>query len=412
MIDIHKLRENPEHVGGLIKRKDPRFDVKHLLELDEAVRSIRAEVESLRKDKNDLSSLGGDGLNDKIRERSIEIGRSLKDREKELHVAVQAFEKLALTCPNVPIEGIPLGGKEHNAVIRTIGQKPHFSFEPRNHVELNANVGWFDMEAAARISGGQFVLYKGDGVRMMYALTRMMIKNNAAAGFEPIIPPYLVERKTMFNASNLPKFDGDFYEVQDGMCLIPTSEVPLTSIHADQILNDDQLPIRYTAWTSCFRREAGGYGSLERGLIRIHQFEKVEIFSACRPEESQIEQERMVLCAERLLQQLGLHYQVSLLAAQDCSFASAKTYDIEVWLPGQNKYYEVSSASDCTDFQARRAAIRYRESATAKPKLVHTLNASSLALPRLMVAIMETFQQEDGTIVLPEVLQQAMNEAW
>jgi seryl-tRNA synthetase len=198
----------------------------------------------------------------------------------------------------------------------------------------------------------------------------------------------------------------------DNLSLVPTAEVALTSLHAGQILNLEELPVRYTSWTSCFRREAGGYGASDRGLIRIHQFEKVEIFSIVEPEKSEEELGMMVGCAQELLKELGLHYRVSLLAAQDCSFQSAKTYDIEVWLPGQGQFYEVSSASNCTDFQARRAGIRYRAEANSRPSLVHTLNASSLALPRLMVALMESFQQEDGTIKLPSVLQSVMDEVW
>jgi seryl-tRNA synthetase len=240
-----------------------------------------------------------------------------------------------------------------------------------------------------------------------------MLQNNAKYGFEVILPPYMIAEKGLFNAGELPKFKGAYYKIeQEDLCLIPTAEVSLTNIHANQILNKEQLPLRYTSWTSCFRREAGGYGSTERGLIRIHQFEKVEIYSISTPEESQQEQQRMLECAQVLLKQLGLHYRVTLLAAQDCSFQSTKTFDIEVWLPGQDRYYEVSSCSNCSDFQARRAGIRYRTAPDAKPSLVHTLNASALALPRLMVAIMENFQQADGSVVLPEVLQKAVNDLW
>jgi len=217
----------------------------------------------------------------------------------------------------------------------------------------------------------------------------------------------------MYNASNLPKFEGDFYEIAgEDLCLIPTAEVNLTNIYANRIFDVNQLPSRMTAWTSCFRREAGTYGSTERGLIRIHQFEKVELYSIVEPEKANDELDFMVSCAENILTQLGLHYRVSLLATQDCSFASSKTFDIEVWLPGQDRYYEVSSCSNCTDFQARRAQIRYRKSAEAKPSLANTLNASSLALPRLMVALMENYQQADGSVTLPKVLTDLMNDLW
>ncbi|MFA6527888.1 MAG: serine--tRNA ligase, partial [Candidatus Babeliales bacterium] len=274
-------------------------------------------------------------------------------------------------------------------------------------------LGWFDLTTAATMVGSQFVMYRGMGAKIIYALTRLMLQNNAKYGFEVILPPYMIAEKGLFNAGELPKFKGAYYKIeQEDLCLIPTAEVSLTNIHANQILNKEQLPLRYTSWTSCFRREAGGYGSTERGLIRIHQFEKVEIYSISTPEESQQEQQRMLECAQVLLKQLGLHYRVTLLAAQDCSFQSTKTFDIEVWLPGQDRYYEVSSCSNCSDFQARRAGIRYRTAPDAKPSLVHTLNASALALPRLMVAIMENFQQADGSVVLPEVLQKAVNDLW
>ena len=269
------------------------------------------------------------------------------------------------------------------------------------------------MQMGTQMSGAQFVFYKTLGTKIIYALTRMMIKNNVKFGFEPVIPPTLVLEKSLYNSGNLPKFQGDFYEIKDeGLCLIPTAEVGLTNMYANQILATDSLPLRNTSWTSCFRREAGGYGSTERGLIRIHQFEKVELYSICKAEDSNQELEHMVQCAEILLQTLGLHYRVSLLAAQDCSFSSARTYDIEVWLPGQDRYYEVSSCSNCTDFQARRSAIRHRKNNDEKPTLAHTLNASSLALPRLMVALMENYQQADGSIKLPAVLQEAMDEVW
>jgi seryl-tRNA synthetase len=239
----------------------------------------------------------------------------------------------------------------------------------------------------------------------MYALTMMMLKNNIKHGFEPVLPPYLVNEQSLIVSSNLPKFQDQIYSIpEDKLYLTPTAEVNLANMYRDKILAATELPIRMTAWTSCFRREAGGYGANERGLIRIHQFEKVELFSICEPDHANKEQERMLACAEDILQQLGLHYRVSLLAAQDCSFASAKTYDLEVWLPGQGTYYEVSSISNCTDFQARRGLIRYKRSADSKSELVATLNGSSLALSRLFVALLEVYQNPDGSVHIPEVL--------
>ena len=259
------------------------------------------------------------------------------------------------------------------------------------------------------MAGSQFVMYKGMGAQLVYALTRFMLKNNLKHGFEIMLPPCVTNETSLLVASNFPKFRDQVYAIpEDHLYLSPTAEVVLTNLYREHIFGDDQLPKRMTAWTSCFRREAGGYGATERGLIRIHQFEKVEIYTICEPEQAYKEHEHMLACAEDILQQLGLHYRVSLLAAQDCSFASAKTYDIEVWLPGQNCYYEVSSSSNCTDFQARRGSIRYKTRGMKKPELVYTLNTSSLAVPRLMVALLETYQRADGTVELPEILNQFM----
>jgi seryl-tRNA synthetase len=412
MIDLNFLRKDTQNFKKLILKKEPNFEVDKLIELDQKVRTLLVEIESLRKEKNELAQKGKQGITQEIRDKSIQIGKDLKIKEIELSNLDTEFKKLLLSCPNIPQEDIPQGNKESNKVVSTYLEKKDFNFDPKNHVELNEKLAWFDFDAATFMSGSNFILYKKDAVKLMYALTNMMIKNNASFGFEPVIPPYLVKEQSLVNSGNLPKFEGDFYKMQDDLCLIPTAEVSLTNMHAKQILNADKLPIRYAAWTSCFRREAGGYGATDRGLIRIHQFEKVEIYSICKPENSNEELVRMMEAAQNLLKQLGLHYRVSMLAAQDCSFASSKTYDIEVWLPGQKQYYEVSSCSNCTDFQARRAQIRFRKDVDSKPELAHTLNASSLALPRLMVAIMETYQQEDGTIKFPEILQEAMNRLW
>ncbi|MFH1461831.1 MAG: serine--tRNA ligase [bacterium] len=412
MIDLNLLRKDPQNFKKLILKKEPKFEVEKLIELDKSVRLILVEIEDLRKLKNDLAQKGKQGVTHDLRQKSIELGKNLKFKETDLESLDKEFKKILLSCPNIPQEDIPEGNKESNKVVTSYSDKKEFDFEPKNHVELSEKLGWFDFDTATFMSGSNFVLYKKDAVKLMYALTNLMIKNNVSYGFEPIIPPYLVKEQSLVNSGNLPKFEGDFYKAQDDLCLIPTAEVCLTNMHAKQILDADQLPIRYASWTSCFRREAGGYGSMDRGLIRIHQFEKVEIYSICKPEDSNSELVKMIKAAENLLQQLGLHYRVSMLAAQDCSFASSKTYDIEVWLPGQKQYYEVSSCSNCTDFQARRAQIRYRKDKDSKPELVHTLNASSLALPRLMVALIETYQQKDGSIKLPAILQESMNNLW
>ncbi len=407
MIDLGLLRTDPTGIASLIKKKEPSYNVQLLIDLDREVRQIRLDLETLRSAKNELAQQGKSGVTPELREKSIVISKSIKEKEERLAVVEKDFKTLYLTCPNIPQADVPEGGKESNKVIKTVGEKPTFNFPIKHHLELGNQLGWFDFEQAAVITGSNFPLYKGDAVRLIYALTMFMLKNNNKHGFDYALPVALVNEKSLEVTGNFPKFREQAYEVPaDHLYLSPTAEVGLTNIYRDHIFMADALPQRMTAWTSCFRREAGSYGATERGLIRIHQFEKVELVSMCEPQNSAQELERMVACAESILQQLGLHYRISLLAAQDCSFQSAKTYDIEVWLPGQNAYYEVSSASNCTDFQARRGMIRYKKTAESKTELVHTLNASSLAVPRLMAALMEVYQQPDGSIALPDVLKQ------
>lgn len=405
MIDLGRLRKDPQEVCALIKRKEPAFAMQRLYDLDAELGQVRLSVDSLRQQKNELAEQGKSGITDALRSASIEISKKLKQQETQLEELEQAFKDLYLSCPNIPDADIPQGFKEANKVVKVVGEKPTFLFPVKNHLELGTALGWFDFEAAAIMTGANFALYKGDGVLLLYALSMFMFKNNLKHGFKPVQVPYLVNEASLVVAGNFPKFKDQVYEVdEDGLYLIPTSEVCLANLYRKHIFARQDLPVRMTSWSSCFRREAGGYGSAERGLIRIHQFEKLELFTLCEPENSPAEQERMLACAEDILQQLGLHYRISLLAAQDCSFQSAKTYDIEVWLPGQNTYYEVSSVSNCTDFQSRRGAIRYRKEVESKPDLVHTLNGSSLALPRLMVALIEVYQQADGTVALPEII--------
>lgn len=405
MIDLALLHENSSLVIDLIKKKDPSFDIAQLIELDKKIRTIIKRVEELRHRKNELAELGKAGVTAELRSESIAVGKELKEQEQILHSLQDPFKALYLRCPNIPLADLPVGGKEANAVVKEVGKKPHFNFPIKHHLELGTSLGWFDFEAAAIMAKSNFVLYKGEAVKLIYALLMFMLKHNAAQGFSYILPPYLVNEKSLEIAGNFPKFYDDVYAVPaDNLYLIPTAEVSLANLYRNTIFSAEQLPIRLTAATSCFRREAGGYGATERGLIRIHQFEKVELYTYCVPEESNNELTKMVVCAEGILQKLGLHYRISLLAAQDCSFPSAKTFDIEVWLPGQDRYMEVSSCSNCTDFQSRRGGMRYRKEMGGKTTLVHTLNGSSLALPRLMAAIMETYQQADGSIIIPDVL--------
>ncbi|MCL4361301.1 serine--tRNA ligase [Candidatus Dependentiae bacterium] len=404
MIDLLKLRENPQEVVNAIKRKDPNFPIDSLISKDNELRKLKLEVEQLRTQKNELARQGQKGVTDELKEKAHQISSSIKDKESKLVELEKEFTDLYLHCPNILFDDVPNGNKESNKVVKTVGEKAQFDFEIKNHLELAKALGWLDFEAAAVMSASNFALYKGDGVKLVYALMLYMFNNNLKHGYFPVLPPYLVNEKSLECASNFPRFKDAVYAVKDeNLFLTPTAEVNLTNMYRDHIFSQEQLPVRMTAWTSCFRREAGNYGAHERGLIRIHQFEKVELYTICNPENSAEEQDRMIACAENILKDLGLHYRISLLAAQDTSFASAKTYDIEVWMPGQNAYYEVSSVSNCTDFQARRAHIRYKMP-NGKNHLAYTLNASSLALPRLMVAILETYQQSDGSIAIPEIL--------
>lgn len=405
MINLTLLREQPETVIALLATKDPSFDGKKLHDLDQQVQSLLQDVEALRARKNELAKEAKSGVTDALREESKKIGAELKEKESDLSLAQESFKELYLCAPNLPQADVPAGNKESNTVVKTYGEKPSFSFEPKHHVELGDALAWFDFGTAAQLAGTNFALYKQEAVKLMYALPMFMLKNNISHGYNPVLPSVLVNKKALETSGNFPKFAEDVYAIEgENLYLTPTAEVNMTSMYRDHIFEESELPVRMTAWTSCFRREAGGYGAHERGLIRIHQFEKVELFTICTPEQADAELDRMIACAEDILQKLGLHYRVSLLAAQDTSFQSSKTYDIEVWLPGQKQYYEVSSASNCTDFQARRGMIRYRKAGDKKTHLAFTLNGSSLALPRLVVAIMETYQQADGTIAIPDVL--------
>lgn len=409
MINLNALREHPEQVREQLKRKDPAYDTQKLIDLDRQVVALKAKVEQLRQHKNQLAEQAKLGITPEIREQSITLGKELKEQEVALEQLEPLFKEHWMYAPNIAEDDVPNGNKESNKVVKTVGSKPEYDFEVKHHLDLGNALGWFDFDANAHISGSGFPLYKGDAVRLIYALASIMFEHNTRHGYEPILPSYLINERSLEVASNFPKFKDQVYAVgEDKLYLTPTAEVNLTNIYRDHIFAADELPVRMTAWTSCFRREAGGYGAHERGLIRIHQFEKLELYTICEPEDGAREHERMINCAEEILQKLGLHYRISLLAAQDCSFPSAKTYDIEVWLPGQKQYYEVSSCSNCTDFQSRRGQIRYRPTPGHKPELVYTLNASSLALPRLMVALMETYQQPDGSIILPDIVQQTV----
>jgi seryl-tRNA synthetase len=329
------------------------------------------------------------------------LDRLIKEMEEEF---IQEMAKL----PNIPMEDIKSSqDPKDNVIIKEIGQKPTFSFPFKNHVELNENLHLFDFKRGAKISGTGWPVYRNMGARLEWALIQYMIETHIKNGFIQWIPPLLVRRDTMFGCGQLPKFDNQQFKIHDPdyhLYLIPTSEAPLNALHLDEVIPVEQLPLKYVAYTPCFRREAGAAGSQERGLIRMHQFNKVEMFCFTQPEESMTIFEEMLASAEEVLQGLELHYRNALLVTGDMSFAGARTVDIEVWLPGQNRYYEVSSVSNCTDYQSRRSHTRFRKE-DGRLDFVHTLNGSGLATSRLMVALIENNQQEDGSICLPAVLQ-------
>ena len=404
MIDKTLLRENISFVRERLAVKDPLIDLDSLLACDQRVRDIQSIVESLRHSKNEYAKAAQQGVTPELRAASLELGKQLKDKEQELVAAEKIYTDLMMHCPNIPLADVPRGNKEANKVVRSFGIKPEYSFTPRNHVELALHNKWIDFDAAQRMTSAGFPLYRKDGMRLLYALSLYMLKNNVTHGYEPVLPPYLVNEEALVVSGNFPKFADQVYAIPgDNLYLTPTAEVNLTNMYKNTVIPADELPIRMTAWTPCFRREAGSYGAHERGLIRIHQFDKVELVTLCEPSQSPGELDRIVATAENILQSLELHYRVTLLAGQDTGFQSAKTYDIEVWLPGQQEYREVSSCSSCTDFQARRGSIRFKKNGE-KNQFVHTLNGSSLALPRLMVALIETYQQEDGSLCIPEIL--------
>ncbi len=333
----------------------------------------------------------------------------IRSAEENLDAVESTLQEHLSTIPNLPHASVPKGqGEEENVEVRRVGERPKLDFDPQSHWDIGEALGILDFERAAKMSGARFVVYRGAGARLERALTSFMLDRARAHGFLEIAPPLLVRPEAMERAGQYPKFVGDSFETLDSeYVLIPTSEVALVNLHSDEILNAEDLPLRYTAFTPCFRREAGAAGRDTRGLIRQHQFNKVELVALTKAEDSYDELERLTKVAESILKDLGLHYRVVSLCTGDMGFTAAKTYDLEVWLPGQQAYREISSCSNCEDFQARRARIRYRpndDGGKKKPKLVHTLNGSSLAVGRTVVAILENYQQADGSVSIPPVL--------
>lgn len=425
MLDIRLLREHPaatraalltRHASGQAY-ESLAHDFDALLALDERRRALLYSVQELEQRRNELSRQignlkrsGGDTTD--LQEEVQKLKRTLEETRQELEAAECEYEELALRIPNVPDASVPVGaGPEDNVVVRTWGTPPQFTFPPRQHFELGAALGILDLERAAKLSGARFSLLRGLGARLERALIDFMLDlHTREHGYTEIAPPYMVTAETMRGTGQLPKFAMDLFRIEGErpLYLIPTAEVPLTNLHAGEILDERQLPLRYTAFTPCFRSEAGSYGKDVRGIMRVHQFDKVELVNITTPETSYTALEEMTRAAETVLQRLELPYRVVTLCTADMGFAAAKTYDIEVWLPAQNCYREISSCSNCTDFQARRMNLRCRAPG-GKPRFAHTLNGSGIAVGRTWIAIVENYQQADGSVVIPRALRPYMD---
>lgn len=421
MLDLNYVRENLDAVKtALANRNFPLETLDRFAELDVERRSVISESDSINQARNAASKEIGDlmkaGKKDEAEARKAEVA-GLKDKQAELDKrrdeAESAMREILTNLPNVPADDVPVGKDESaNVEIRKWGEPRVFDFEPKDHVDLAEALGILDTERAAKISGARFAILNGAGARLERALINFMLDvHTTQHEYTETLPPFMVNRTSLFGTGQLPKFADDLFHVRDEreFALIPTAEVPVTNYFAGEILDSSDLPKYYTAYTPCFRSEAGSYGRDTRGLIRQHQFEKVELIKLTAPDESEREHERLTADAEKILQLLGLPYRTVVLSTGDMGFSAKKTYDIEVWLPSQKTYREISSCSNCGDFQSRRMNLRFRRSGGGKPEFVHTLNGSGLAVGRTWVAIIENYQNEDGTIEIPEVLHPYMN---
>ncbi|MDA9923679.1 serine--tRNA ligase [Verrucomicrobiales bacterium] len=417
MLDIRLLREDPEAIKARVKTRggDAWELIDEILVCDENRRSGETEKQQLQADRNRISkeigALKRDGKDSSEIEAQVrQIGERIKEIGEEVDAAETRQQDLLLQVPNMPHPECPVGEDETaNPTIREWGEQPDFSFKPKDHVEIGANLGLFDFELATKISGSGFVTFTGAGAKLQRALIQFLLNlHTSKHGYKEVSPPFIINRDCMFGTGQLPKFEDDMYGLEEGaMFLAPTAEVPVTNLYREELLQDPAFPIKTTACTPCFRREAGSAGRESRGMIRMHQFDKVELVNIVHPEKSYEQLETLTQEAEKVLQLLGLHYRTIELCTGDVGFSSAKTYDIEVWAPGHGGYLEVSSCSNFEDYQARRMKLRFKDE-DGKNRFCHTLNGSGTALPRLYVAFIETHQQEDGSILIPESLQPYM----
>jgi len=412
MLDPNELRSHLDEVAGRLEQRGYALQTDAFTRLDGERRSLIAETDRLKAERNARSEEIGKLMKQKqdaepLKARVREIGNEISELEEKLKSGELAFRLFMSEIPNLPHPSVPVGKDESaNRVERVVGTPPTFSFEPKAHWDIGEKLGILDFERAAKIAGARFAVLKGAGALLERALIGLMLDiGTRERGYTEVLPPFIVNRDSLVGTGQLPKFEQDLFKLRDAdLYLIPTAEVPLTNLHAGEILEPGALPLSYTAHTPCFRSEAGSYGKDVRGLIRQHQFNKVELVKIVEPQTSYEALEQLTSDAEEVLKRLGLAYRVVCLCTGDMGFSAAKTYDIEVWLPGQKAYREISSCSNCTDFQARRANIRYRAEAKGKPQYAHTLNGSGLAVGRTLIAILENYQQADGSVVVPEAL--------
>jgi seryl-tRNA synthetase len=408
VLDLAFIAKNFDAVVARLEARGGKLDLSRFKALFAERKGLYVELESTQAKKNRAQEVMKTDASKRaeLGPEMKQLGQVIKDTETRLKALEDELGALVMNTPNVPHESVPVGASEHdNAIVRTFGQKPTFTFTPRQHFEVGEKLGLLDFERAAKVSGSRFAFSLGALARLERALTAFMIDEHSKKGYLEVLPPYLVSRQSMTGTGQLPKFEDDAFKTagEHELFLIPTAEVPVTNFHADEIL-EGALPRKYCAFSPCFRAEAGSAGKDTRGLIRMHQFHKVELVMFSRPDQSMEALEQLTADAASILEKLGLHHRVVLLCTGDMGFASTKTYDLEVWLPGQGAFREISSCSCFSDFQARRAKIRFRPAPGEKPQLVHTLNGSGLAVGRTVVAILENFQREDGTVKLPEVL--------
>lgn len=415
MLDIRAIRSNPEEIKRKLRRRGQEFRIDDILKLDEERRQVIFEVEELKSKKNKVSEEVAKLKKAKQDAEAMVLEmREVSEKIKEMDDRVKALDEeitgILMTIPNTPYDGIPDGNSEaDNLEIRKYGEPTKFEYDPKAHWDIGVDLNILDFETAGKVTGARFTFYKGLGAKLERALINFMLDTHSEKGYTEIFPPFMVHRRSMMGTGQLPKFEEDAFKVQNTeYFLVPTAEVPITNMYREQILEGKMLPIKHTAYTACFRAEAGSAGRDTRGLIRQHQFNKVELVKFVDPEKSYEELEQLTEDAESILKLLKLPYRVVCLCASDLGFSSAKTYDIEVWMPSYGRYVEISSCSNFEDFQARRADIKFRPEVKEKPRFIHTLNGSGLAVGRTVAAILENFQQGDGSVVIPEALRPYM----